>query len=72
MAAYCGGTMTAAKHERTAALVIRVWSEADDRVRARLTETIDADEPGWEERAAEGEEAILVAVADWLRAFAER
>jgi hypothetical protein len=72
MAAYCGGAMTAAKDERTAVLVIRAWSEADDRVRARLTETLDADEPGWEERAAEGEEAILAAVADWLRAFAGR
>ena len=72
MAAYCGGTMTAAKDERTAVLVIRAWTEADDRVRARLTETVDADEPGWDERGAEGEEAILAAVAAWLRTFAER
>lgn len=64
--------MKARKDERTAVLVIRAWSEADDRVRARLTETVDADEPGWEERAAEGEEAILAAVADWLRSFAGR
>lgn len=72
MAAYCGGPMTATKSERTAVLVIRAWNEADDRVRARLTETLDADEPGWEERGAEGADAILAAVADWLRAFAER
>jgi len=71
MAAYCGGAMTA-KDERTAVLVIRTWIEADDRVRARLTETLDADEPGWDERGAEGEEAILAAVAAWLQAFAER
>jgi hypothetical protein len=71
MAAYCGGAMTA-KDERTAVLVIRAWTEADDRVRARLTETLDADEPGWDERGAEGEEAILAAVAAWLRTFAER
>ena len=72
MAAYLGGTMTVAKDERTAVLVIRAWTEADDRVRARLTETVDADEPGWEERAAEGEDAIVAAVRAWLRSFAER
>jgi len=71
MAAYCGGAMTA-ENERTAVLVIRAWTEADDRVRARLTETLDADEPGWDARGAEGEEAILTAVADWLRSFSER
>jgi len=71
MAAYCGGEMTA-DNERTAVLVIRAWTEADDRVRARLTETLDADEPGWDERGAEGADAILAAVADWLRAFGER
>jgi hypothetical protein len=64
--------MTSMKSERTAVLVIRAWSDADDRVRVRLTETLDADEPGWDERGAEGEAAILAAVADWLRAFGER
>jgi hypothetical protein len=64
--------MTAAEHEQTAVLVIRAWREADEPVRARLTETLDADKPGWEERAAEGEEAILAAVAAWLGAFGER
>lgn len=72
MAAYCGGHMSAAKDEQTAVLVIRAWREADEPVRARLTETLDADEPGWEERGAEGEEAILAAVAAWLHAFGER
>lgn len=71
MAAYCGGAMTA-KDERTAVLVIRAWTEADDRVRARLTESLDADEPGWDERGAEGEEAILAAVAAWLHDFTEQ
>ena len=71
MAAYRGGAMTA-KDERTAVLMIRAWTEADGRVRARLTETLDADEPGWDERAAEGEETILATVADWLREFAAR
>lgn len=52
--------------------MIRAWTEEDDRVRARLTETIDADEPGWDARGAEGEEAILAAVAAWLREFSER
>ena len=57
--------------ERTAVLVIRAWRE-DGRVVARLTQTSDADEPGREEHAAAGEQAILDAVAEWLRAFAQR
>ena len=64
-----------AENERAAVLVIRAWrepgSEPSD-VRARLTQTQDADAPGWEERAAAGEEAILAAVRDWLRGFAAR
>jgi hypothetical protein len=71
MAAYGGGAMTAAKDERTAVLVVRVWREDDQPVRARLSETLDADEAGWEARGAEGEDAILAAVAAWLRAFGE-
>lgn len=64
--------MSRAEDERTAVLVIRAWREPGTGVRARLTRTVDADEPGWEERAAEGDEAILAAVADWLRSFGER
>jgi hypothetical protein len=64
--------MSRAEDERTAVLVIRAWREPGTDVRARLTQTPDADEPGWEERAAEGDEAILAAVADWLRSFGER
>jgi len=61
--------------ERSAVLVIRAWQEAGDapdRVHARLTETRDADDQGWEQSAAEGEEAIVAAVRAWLRAFTTR
>jgi hypothetical protein len=54
--------------ERSAVLVIRAWIESGSDVRARLTQTPDADQPGFEQEGAEGEEAILAAVADWLRA----
>jgi hypothetical protein len=72
MAAYCGGQMSAANDEQTAVLVIRAWREGEEPLRARLTETLDADRPGWEERGAEGAEAILAAVAAWLRELGER
>jgi hypothetical protein len=52
--------------------VIRAWHEPGSEpgdVRARLTQTPDAGVPGWEQTAAEGEDAILAAVRDWLRAF---
>jgi hypothetical protein len=55
--------------ERSAVLVIRAWFEPGSDVRARLTQTPDADQPGWKQEAAEGDEAILEAVADWLHAF---
>jgi hypothetical protein len=55
--------------ERSAVLVIRAWIEPGSGVRARLMQTPDADEPGFEQAAAEGDDAILAAVADWLRAF---
>lgn len=64
--------MTGAEDERTAVLVIRAWREAGAAVRARLIQTLDADEPRWEERAADGDESILAAVADWLHAFSRR
>jgi hypothetical protein len=65
----------AADDERTAVLVIRAWREAgagSDDVRARLTQTLDTNAPGWDERAAAGEEEILAAVAAWLREFIDR
>jgi hypothetical protein len=64
--------MTRAESEQTAVLVIRAWREAGADVRARLTLTLDANEPGWEERAVAGDDAILAAIAEWLRAFRER
>lgn len=54
--------------EHSAVLVIRAWAEPGAPVRARLTQTPDAGVPGFEQSAAEGEEQILAAVADWLRA----
>ena len=50
-------------------LVIRAWAEPGAPIRARLTQTPDADLPGFEQSAAEGEEQILAAVAGWLRAI---
>ena len=61
--------------ERSAVLVIRAWYEPGSppgQVHARLTQTPDADEPGWEQAAASGEDEILAAVADWLHAFRAR
>ena len=58
--------------ERSAVLVIRAWFEPGappERLRARLTETADADGPGWTQTAAEGEDEILAAFAGWLRRF---
>jgi hypothetical protein len=58
--------------DRSAVLVIRAWHEPGSdpvQVRARLTQTTDADTPGWEQASAAGEDAILAAVGDWLRAF---
>jgi hypothetical protein len=58
--------------ETAAVLVIRAWHEpgtAPGSVRARLTQTPDADAPGWEQSAADGEDAILTAVRDWLHVF---
>jgi len=67
--------MTSPAKERSAVLVIRAWREdgadASD-VRARLTQTVDADAPGWDERVAAGEREILAAVRAWLRGFAAR
>jgi hypothetical protein len=58
--------------DRSAVLVIRAWHEPGSspiEVRARLTQTTDADQPGWEQAAVQGEEQVLAAVGDWLRAF---
>ena len=65
----------AADDEHASVLVIRVWRESGAEpgdLRARLTQTRDVDEPGWEESAAAGEEAIVSAVRNWLRDVAAR
>jgi hypothetical protein len=76
MQLYVGATLSLRPEETAAVLVIRAWHEPGTepgRVRARLTQTPDADAPGWEQTAAEGEDAIVAAVRDWLHAFhAER
>lgn len=54
--------------ETSAVLVIRVWHEPGG-IRARLTHATDEGTRGWEQAAADGEDAILAAVREWLRAF---
>jgi hypothetical protein len=59
----------AADDEHASVLVIRVWRESEAEpgdLRARLTQTLDVNAPGWEESAAAGEEGILAAVRSWL------
>jgi hypothetical protein len=54
-------------------MVIRVWTEADGGIRARLTKTVDVEAPDSEvtdEKAAATEEEILEAVRSWLEAYA--
>jgi hypothetical protein len=58
--------------ETAAVLVIRAWHEPGTepgRIRARLTQTPDTNVSGWGQTAADGEDAILAAVRDWLHAF---
>ena len=72
MLLYVGGTLSLRPEETAAVLVIRAWHEPGTepgRVRARLTQTADADTPGWEQDAADGEDAIVAAVRAWLHAF---
>jgi hypothetical protein len=64
-----------ADNEHASVLVIRVWRESGAEpgdLRARLTQTLDVDAPGWEESAAAGEEGILAAVRTWLSEIAAR
>jgi hypothetical protein len=72
MQVYVGGTLSLRPEESAAVLVIRAWHEPGTepgRVRARLTQTPDVAAPGWEQTAADGEDAILAAVRDWLHTF---
>ncbi len=57
--------------DQAAVLVIRAWREDGD-LRARITQTPDTEQPGFEQEAAAGEEAIVEAVRSWLRAFTAR
>jgi hypothetical protein len=63
-----------ADNEHASVLVIRVWRESAEPgdLRARLTQTLDVDAPGWDESAAAGEEGILAAVRSWLSEVATR
>ncbi len=53
--------------ETSTVLVIRAWHEPGG-IRARLTHAPDEGTRGWEQAAADGEDAILAAVREWLRA----
>ena len=54
-------------------MVIRVWTEADGGIRARLTKTVDVEAPDsevTEETVVATEEEILETVRSWLEAYA--
>lgn len=56
--------------ERSAVLVLRVWREAGtEGIRARITMTPNADEPGGTETAAASADDILAVVREWLAGF---
>ncbi|HEV3464040.1 MAG TPA: hypothetical protein VG846_08660 [Actinomycetota bacterium] len=59
--------------ERTAILVVRVWLEQDDpvRLRARLTQAADLEEPATVAVAADVR-GVCDAVEAWLRQFLAR
>lgn len=72
MQVYVGGTLSLRPEDSAAVLVIRAWHEPGTEpghIRARLTQTPDTDTPGFEQTAADGEDAILAAVRTWLHAF---
>lgn len=61
-----------ASRQRVGVLVIRVWTEADGGMRARLTQTVDVEASDPEvtvEKTAATEGEILEAVRSWLEAF---
>jgi hypothetical protein len=61
-----------ASQQHVGVLVIRVWTEADGGMRARLTQTVDVEAPDSEvtvEKSAATEEELLEAVRSWLEAF---
>lgn len=64
------GDRRAVENERSAVLVIRVWREGDARdLRARITMTENADDPGGTERAVASESEIVAIVSAWLERF---
>jgi len=56
--------------ERSAVLVIRAWREGGAALRARITQTADADAADRKETAVGGEAEILAVVRAWLEDFA--
>jgi hypothetical protein len=48
---------------------MRVWTEGDASLRARLTATDDLSAPVQEESAASGVDEIVAAVRGWLERF---
>jgi hypothetical protein len=62
-----------ASRQHVGVLVIRVWTEADGGMRARLTQTVDVEASDPEltvEMTAATEGDLLEAVRSWLEAFA--
>jgi len=57
--------------ERSAVLVIRAWREGGraEALRARITQTVNAQAPDRKETAAGGEAEILAVVRAWLEDF---
>ena len=58
--------------QRVGVLIIRVWTEADGGMRARLTQTVDVEAPDsgvTVETTAATEEDLLETVRSWLEAY---
>jgi hypothetical protein len=61
--------------ERSAVLVIRAWLDEEveeAEIRARITGSTETPSRDRIETAVAGEEALLAAVADWIRNFTAR
>jgi hypothetical protein len=60
--------------ERTGVLVIRAWIESngDERLRARITQTLDIEQREQSSTAAATADEIYAAVSLWLSALTER
>jgi hypothetical protein len=62
-----------ARHDRSAALAIRLWIEdaveGEEGLRARITHTLDTELPRSVESAARSEAEIVEAVRIWIRTF---